>query len=65
MDDRLLTVREAAEMLGVAPSTIYQWSYERRIPSVKLMGRALRFRLSAIEKIIRAGDRPALRDRHE
>jgi excisionase family DNA binding protein len=61
MEDRLLTVKEAARLLSVAPTTLYQWAYERRIPSVKLMGSALRFRASEIERIIRAGERPARR----
>jgi len=61
MADRLLKPREVAEILGVALSTVYQWAYERRIPHVKLRGRALRFRLSAIEKTIRDDERPALR----
>ena len=60
-DDRLLDVREAASMLGLKPSTLYQWAYERRIPIVKLFGRALRFRLSTIQKLIRESERPALR----
>lgn len=51
MSDRLLNVREAAAMLGLKPATLYQWAYERRIGHVKLGG-ALRFRLSAIEKLI-------------
>ena len=51
MAERLLNVAEAAEMLGLKPSTLYQWAYERRIAYVKLGG-ALRFRLSAIEKLI-------------
>ncbi len=59
-DDRLLDVKEASLMLGVKPSTLYQWAYERRIPSVKLMGRALRFRLSTIEKLIAESERPAM-----
>lgn len=58
--DRLLDVREAAAMLGLKPSTLYQWAYERRIPIVKL-GRALRFRLSVVQKLIRDSERPALR----
>ncbi len=49
--DRLLNVRDAATLLGLKPSTLYQWAYERRIAYVK-MGGALRFRLSAIEKLI-------------
>ena len=62
MKNKLLTVAEVAEMLAVKPSTIYQWSYERRLPCIKLRGRALRFRLSEIEKIIRQDERPARRD---
>jgi excisionase family DNA binding protein len=59
-DDRLLDVREAAAMLGLKPSTLYQWAYERRIPVVKL-GRALRFRSSVIQKLISDSERPAIR----
>jgi len=51
MADRLLNVREAAAILGLKPATLYQWAYERRIVHVKLGG-VLRFRLSAIEKLI-------------
>lgn len=52
-------------MLGVSPKTLYQWAYERRIPVVKLFGRALRFRLSDIERLIAASVRPALGSPHE
>lgn len=61
MTDRLLNVTEAAAMLGLKPCTLYQWAYERRIPVVKIFGRALRFRLSTIEKLIADSERPALR----
>ncbi len=61
MADRLLDVKEAAEMLSLRPSTLYAWAYERRIPTVKLMGKSLRFRLSEIEKLIKQSERPALR----
>ena len=59
--DRLLDVNEAAAMLGLKPCTLYQWAYERRIPVVKLFGRALRFKLSTIQKLIADSERPALR----
>jgi excisionase family DNA binding protein len=62
--ERLLGVREAAAMLALKPGTLYQWAYERKIPVVKLFGRALRFRLSAIEKIIAEFERPALSSSH-
>jgi excisionase family DNA binding protein len=60
-EDRLLDVKETAAKLGVSPKTIYQWAYERRLPVVKLFGKALRFRLSTIEKLISESERPALR----
>jgi len=60
-EDRLLDVREAAALLKLKPVTLYQWAYQRRIPVVKLFGRALRFRQSVIDKIIADSERPALR----
>jgi len=60
-EDRLLDVREAAARLGLKPATLYQWAHERRIPVVKLLGRALRFRSSTIDKLIADSERPALR----
>lgn len=47
-------------MLGLKPSTLYQWAYERRIAQVKIGG-ALRFRKSALEKLIAKSEVPALR----
>jgi excisionase family DNA binding protein len=61
VSDRLLDVGEASRLLSLKPSTLYQWAHERRIPVVKLYGRALRFRLSTIEKLITDSERPALR----
>jgi excisionase family DNA binding protein len=63
--DRLLKVDEAAAMLGLKPATLYQWTYQRRIPVVKLMGRALRFRESDLQKLIAEGIRPALGRREQ
>jgi excisionase family DNA binding protein len=60
--DRLLDVNEAAAMLALKPGTLYTWAHQRRIPVVKL-GKALRFRLSDIQRLIAAGDRPALPSR--
>jgi excisionase family DNA binding protein len=63
--DRLLRVEEAAHLLGLKPATLYQWTYQRRIPVVKLMGRALRFRESDLQKLIAEGIRPALGRREQ
>lgn len=62
--DRLLDVHDAAVLLGVKPATLYQWAYQRRIPKVKLLGHALRFRLSDLQRLINQGRHPALRDRN-
>ncbi len=61
--DRLLGVREAAELLSVKVSTLYQWKYQRKIPFIKLLGKALRFRRSAILQLITDCETPALADR--
>jgi excisionase family DNA binding protein len=60
-EDRLLGVKEAAAMLSMKRSTLYQWAYERRLPTVKLFGRSLRFRLSVIQGLMKKFDRPPLR----
>ena len=64
-DERLLDVNEAAALLAVKPSTLYQWAYQRRIPVVKLFGPrgALRFRRSDIMAVVTQSLRPALRAR--
>jgi excisionase family DNA binding protein len=64
-EERLLDVREAASRLGISPKTLYQWAYERRIPTVKLFGHALRFKLSTILKLIEDSEQPALKSLSE
>jgi excisionase family DNA binding protein len=64
-DDRLLDVKEAASILSVSPKTLYDWAYERRLPVVKLFGKALRFRLSVIQELINKSERDAIRSAGE
>ncbi len=54
--DHLLDVHEAAAMLGIAPATLRNWAYQRRLPKVKLGGSRgpLRFRVSDLQRYIRA-----------
>lgn len=56
----LLKPAEAAAYLGFTVSTVYSKASRRQLPTVKV-GRALRFRLSDLERIVKAGLRPALR----
>ncbi len=54
--DHLLDVNAAGVLLGIAPATLRNWAYQRRIPKVKLGGPRgpLRFRRSDLERYIRA-----------
>lgn len=48
---RLLTVKEAAQYLGLAEDTVYRKARMRELPYVKV-GRALRFDVKALESYI-------------
>jgi excisionase family DNA binding protein len=58
--DRLLDVVEAASLLRLRPRTLYKLASERRLPVVKV-GRATRFRLSSLLRLIEECERPASR----
>ncbi len=47
--DRLLTVRELADYLGVPVTTLYQWRYRREGPPGFRAGRHLRYRWGEVE----------------
>ncbi len=50
--DRLLTVEDLAEYLGVPVATIYAWRYHRQGPRGFRVGRHLRYRWADIEEWI-------------
>jgi excisionase family DNA binding protein len=56
----LLTVKQAANLLALKPATIRRRILERRIDYIKL-GRAVRIPLTAVEHLIQAGYREALK----
>jgi predicted DNA-binding transcriptional regulator AlpA len=61
-DDRLLTRRQAAEVLGFQPGTLARWTWEGREdrpPEVRVGGRAVRYRASDLSKWISAPRKPA------
>lgn len=62
--ERLLKPAEAAAYLGLSVPTIYTKASRRQLPTVKV-GRSLRFRRADLDKIIKAGLRPALRPLHD
>ena len=59
MNDRLLSVPQVAERLGLKESTIRRMILERRIDTVRPAIRAVRVPESAIKKIVRRGYRAA------
>lgn len=50
--DKLLTVKEVAEILGISRSTAKIWASKRKLPVVKV-GRLLRVRPEALEEYIK------------
>ena len=46
--DRPVTVKTAAAFLGVSPSLVYAYVERKQIPHYRMMGRAIRFRLSEL-----------------
>lgn len=60
---RLLSVPEAAEALGLRRATIRAWIYRRKIPYVRVNGRAVRILSAEVDRIIARGTVPALPER--
>ena len=50
--DRLLTVKDAAELLSCSEAAVRKWIYQRRLPHVKV-GRLTRLRLSDVKAVVR------------
>lgn len=55
IEDRLLTVGEAARYLGYQPGTIYNKVSARTVPHIRL-GRSLRFRKSELDRWVSERD---------
>lgn len=45
---RLISFSEAAEILGVAKSTLYAWTSQNRVPHIKLSKRLIKFRMEEL-----------------
>jgi excisionase family DNA binding protein len=48
MEDRLLTVAEAARFLNLAPGSLYHLVSQHRIPVIRLSRRCIRFRRQSL-----------------
>jgi len=52
LPDRLLTVQDLAEYLGVPATTLYQWRYRREGPRGFRVGRHIRYQLTDVTEWI-------------
>ena len=59
--ERLLSPKEAAELLNVSLSTVYTWAYRRQIP-VQKVGRALRFSHVSLQRWLKEQERQPLEE---
>jgi excisionase family DNA binding protein len=59
---QLLTVKQAAELLGLKVATFRAWLYQRRLPCVRC-GRAIRVPTESIAQFIERNTIPAKEDR--
>jgi excisionase family DNA binding protein len=48
--ERPVDVKTAAQFLGVSPSLVYAYVERKQIPHYRMMGRAIRFKLSELAK---------------
>jgi excisionase family DNA binding protein len=55
----MLTVDEAAQVLGVKPATMRSWIWKRQIEYVKV-SRVVRIPSAEIQRVIQCGTRPAI-----
>jgi excisionase family DNA binding protein len=55
----MLTVHEAAQELGLRPSTVRAWLLRRKLGFIRLSARCVRIPRSEIERIINDGSVPA------
>lgn len=59
-EERLLSVQQAAERLGLKEATIRRMIFQRRIDTIRPSVRAVRVPESAIKRILEQGFRPAV-----
>jgi len=62
MAEKLLTISQAAERLGLAPVTVRTWIGARKLGIVRL-GRAIRISERELERLVERGTQPALERR--
>jgi excisionase family DNA binding protein len=57
--ERLLTLKEASDRLGISLRTLEDWIYDKKIEVVKLGRRCVRIKESTIDHLIEVHTKPA------
>jgi DNA-binding transcriptional MerR regulator len=52
LNDPLIKIEDAAEMLSISPNTLRHWRWEGTGPKVSKVGRLIRYRLSDLENFV-------------
>ena len=50
---KLVSVREVSELLDIRESTVRAWLRQRRLPKVRVGGRAIRIPLESVEALVK------------
>ena len=51
LDGKLISIAQAADLLGLTKKTLYAWTYQGKLPAFKV-GRTKRVKLSDLEKLV-------------
>lgn len=51
LDGKLISIAQAADLIGLTKKTLYAWTYEGKLPAYKI-GRSKRVKVSDLEKLV-------------
>lgn len=55
LNEKLISIQQAADLVGLQPKTIYNWTYEGKLPAFKI-GRSKRIKPSDLEKLVKPAE---------
>lgn len=55
LNEKLISIAEAADLLGLTKKTLYAWTYEGKLPAFKV-GRTKRVKVSDLEKLVKPAE---------
>lgn len=55
LDGKLISIAQAADLLGLTKKTLYAWTYAGILPAYKI-GRSKRVKLSDLEKLVKPAE---------